>query len=232
MQNLPDLAVLWSLGLIAVIISVNAKGTARISLSWFFTAAVVTLCISASILKVSALKNRLLDGASAEPPAEMSAPVNPVPAQPSNTKTQTPGPSSASVSSTDQTKDYLEQASRIVGTALGCAGAINSFDIDALANIADSQYEREQSRALSLRNQSSSISRQVKSLQVPQNLAWLQADLDKATENLRLAGWAVHAYFAAENNDDEKAMQDQFTRYSRTAQTDLRLIQQELLRQR
>ncbi|HSQ41841.1 MAG TPA: hypothetical protein VLM37_06155 [Fibrobacteraceae bacterium] len=225
MQNLPELAVTWSIGLLAIIVSLNARGTLRIALSWVLTAAIVSLCVFASVMHVSELKQRFLDGASAETPLVASKPISPSRGMGSLGKMEG--------SQTDEriAENYIQQAQRIVGSALGCAGAISSFDARSLSTLPDEQYEQEQSRALSLRNQSSSISRQVKALHSPQSLSWLQNDFDKAAENLRLAGWAVHAYFGAENSDEERDLQDQFQRNARLAQSSFRNIQQELLRQ-
>lgn len=231
MDNLADIAVVWAIGLLAVLVSINARGTVRITFSWVITVAVLGICIFASTMKISTLKRQLFDGAIADsmpsdtvPPATM--PVQTTPAL-SASQTQAPVPSLD-----DQAKEYLKAAQRIVGSALGCAGAITAFETTGLGDLPDSRYEQEQSRALSLRNQASSISRQVKTLVVPASMAYIQADLEKSAESLRLAGWAVHSFFSAENDQEEANFEDQFRRYSQNAQIDLKSIQQELLRQR
>jgi len=235
MVNLSEVALIWAVGLVAVISAINARGSLRISLSWFFTALVIGICVFVSTMKVSSLKQRLLDGAAGEVLPGQPTPVTtgtPPPPPPKPVAT-TPAPATNQAPTSDaDMKDYLNSAERIVGNALGCAGAVQSFDVDALSNLPEERYEQEQSRALSLRNQAANISRQVKSMKPPANLVYLHADLDKAAEKLRLAGWAVHAYFSAENETDEATYKDQFLGYARSAQTDFKTIQQELLRQR
>lgn len=230
MDNLADIAVVWAIGLVAVLIAVNARGSVRVTFSWVITVIILGVCVFASTMKISTLKRQLFDGAVADavatdtlpkaPPALQTAPANPSAPQQSPPSTEELG------------REYLKAAQRIVGAALGCAGAIASFDIEGLGDLPDTRYEQEQSRALSLRNQASNISRQVKAQQTPSSMAYIQADLEKASENLRLAGWALHSYFSAENDDEEKDFADQFQRYSKNAQFDLKSIQQELLRQR
>jgi len=226
MSSVSELSVLWSVGILAIIVTVNAKGTARIIISWVLTLMIIALCTFASSMKFNTFRQRFFDGDVAEAP--VSAPLHPQTQQaPSSAPIQAP---SGNVE--QQTKEYIDAAQRLIGTALGCAGSITSFDIGTLTNIPDSQYEKEQSRALSLRNQSANISRQVKDLQPPPNLVNLNSELDKAAESLRLAGWAVHSYFSAENETDEKNYHEQFLRYGRASMNDLKQIQQELLRNR
>lgn len=232
MVNFTELAVIWAIALVAVLVSINARGSVRVTFSWVITTLIIGISVVVSTMKVSTFKQQLLDGAASDAPLVAPAPVA-APAEKPAVAEQAPVAEAPVVQeSGDQIKDYVESSQRIVGSALGLAGAIGAFDVTLLADLPDTKYEQEQSRALSLRNQASSISRQVKSLRVPNRFTYIQADLDKATESLRLAGWAVHAYFGAENDDDEKNYQDQFLRYSRAAQVDLKAIQQELLRQR
>lgn len=233
MDNLADIAVVWTIGLLAVLISINARGTVRTTFSWVVTVVIIGICVFASTMKISTLKRQLFDGAIADSmptePIDSKAVAAPAPAAPA---ALAPAAAQSTNNSAEQVKEYLNATQRIVGSALGCAGAISAFDVQALSDLPDQQYEREQSRALSLRTQASNISRQVKALVVPTSMTYVQADLEKAVENLRLAGWAVHSFFSAENDDEEKNFEDQFRRYSQNAQIDLKSIQQELLRQR
>jgi len=235
MSYLTEFAVYWGVVGVAIISSINARGALRISLSWFITLLLVFLGVFMASMKGNEFKQKLLDGAAADqmPISESVAPTtvstqNKAQNQQESSKPQ-PVPQ---VNNEELAKDYYEAAGRIIGSALGCAGTIQAFDVEALGQLSDTRFEAEQSRALNLRNQAAALSRQVKALKAPNQFAYIHSELEKTTETLRMAGWAVHAYFGAENETEEASYSDQFRQYSRSAHNSLKTLQQELLRQR
>ncbi len=234
MSYLTEFAVYWGVVGVAIITSINARGALRISLSWFITLLLVFLGVFMTSMKGNEFKQKLLDGAAADQ-VPISEPVAPTTASnPSKTQKQEsskPQPV-PQVNNEELAKDYYEAAGRIIGSALGCAGTIQAFDVETLGQLSDTRFEEEQSKALNLRNQAAALSRQVKALKAPNQFAYIHSELEKTTETLRMAGWAVHAYFGAENETEEASYSDQFRQYSRSAHNSLKTLQQELLRQR
>lgn len=235
MSYLTEFAVYWGVVGVAIITSINARGALRISLSWFITLLLVFLGVFMASMKGNEFKQKLLDGAAADqiPVTEtMLPPPESTPSKSQNTQEQGKTSAPPQVNNEELAKEYYDAASRIIGSALGCAGTIQAFDVENLGQLSDTRFEQEQSRALNLRNQAAALSRQVKALKAPNQFAYIHSELEKSTETLRMAGWAVHAFFGAENETEEASYSDQFRQYSRTAHTSLKTLQQELLRQR
>jgi len=222
MANISEVAVIWSVGILAIAIAVNARGVVRVVLSWFLASGVIGLAVVVSTLNMDVLRQKFLDG-DVLSTAAINAP-NPTLTASSGSVVEVAPANSAPSSS----KAYLKNVDPLVVAALSCARSVSEFDMSSLANIPDTQYEQYQSKALSLRNQAANIDRQIKSLQPPSELATLHSSLQKASESLRLAGWAVHAYFGAENESEEKNYQDQFQKYSQSALAEFKAIQNEL----
>lgn len=223
MQYLSESALYWAIFGVAVIVSTNARGKLRISISWFITVLILMLGIFVASMRGNEFRQKLLDGEMADHPVSLSE------APKSSDSTAKP---ESSVNSAQLEKDYLDNAAQIIGSALGCAGAVQAFETENLSQLTDSEFEKEQSRALNLRNQAAALSRQTKALAVPPKYGYIQSELEKTIEQLRLGGWAVHAYFGAENATEETSYRDQYRQYSKSASTSLKVLQQELLRLR
>ncbi|NLB63547.1 MAG: hypothetical protein GX801_05495 [Fibrobacter sp.] len=218
-MNLGDLSLLWSMTILAIMVAINARGPIKIGLSWFLTTLILVITISMSSMKFSSVKTQLFG----------SHDLNKVESQIATPPSLGPVKSSKGIPDIEtQTREYLNATEPLVGSALSCARSILNVDLQNLQSLSDTQYEREQSRALSLRNQSSTINRQIKALKSPVQYKSIQAEFDKAAENLRLAGWALHAYFSAENSEEESSRHNTAINNAQAALNTLRTVQQQL----
>lgn len=213
-----NLALLWCIGLVGVIVAINSRGPVRLGFSWFLAVLILITAFFVSTLKFSAFKDQW----SSTPATPAVVPVQePAPAPVQEVVKVEP-------ENTENIQAWLTEARQIVLDGQTSAYAISTFDVEQLAQLTDVQYERMESRARSLRNQTSNLNRQTKKLSPTPKVAAMHDSLVKASDNLRLAGYGVHAYFGAEDANQEAAFQNQFLRHSRLAISTLKNIQESL----
>lgn len=223
-MSISELAVLWSVAVVAIILSINSRGPLRMSLSWFLTALILVMTIFVSSMKVANLKQQFVDGKAVDP---SSLPTSSKETPPPDPRLQ---PSNIIQKEHQAITEYVLGAQQLVGSGLGLAGALITFDLGDMRNLSDSHYRKVKERATGFRTEASNLMRQANALQVPEKTRWLHKDVMKALELLRQSSYASYAFFNAEDADEENALIRQTHSQGRSAQNQLRLVQQELLR--
>ena len=99
-----------------------------------------------------------------------------------------------------------------------CAQSVQAFDVGGnLSTLSSSRFEKEESRARALRNESSNLHRQLRSLRAPAPWQDYHSDLLATLENLRLAGYEIHAQFSADEDLASPDLRNQAQRHAQQA---------------
>jgi hypothetical protein len=163
------IAILWSIGALALILAINAKGAFRVALSW-----ILTLAILGFALLFTSFKG--LDF------AQVVAGDKPAPREMQRVR-RAPVPDSVAAQVALQSAPLLEGAKLT-------AQAIADFPEGDFGALAPKEREGWESHALALRNQSADLARQAQALRLKEAATTF--------ESLRLAGYDVHAQFGAD----------------------------------
>jgi hypothetical protein len=214
--DLINLTILWALGLVAVTVALNAKGAARITISFFIAVIILGMGGFFTTLKLTALKDDF--AMQSTPPQKTEQPVA-IPEAPQ------PDPESLAVAQLLAEKAQEEEAIAeykkvmrpLLGQGKSLASAIYNFRMGDLRSLSDTEYESLQNKAMNLRTRSTSLSRRVKNSQTPASMVPLQQSINSAAEKLRLAGYSLHRFFNAENTEEEASMRAQFRNQSQSA---------------
>jgi len=224
--DLISLAILWSIALLALIQTLNATGAIKAAISGIVTIIIFLMAIFFSFLKVegygtfvsrelspSAIiaANIAANQAMAKERAADSAKAT------AEDKPATIGlSSSAKKEALNSVERYVSYAEKIADEALDLAGQIG--DMEALPNdISEPNREKAESKALAIRNSTAKVNGKASSLFHPRSLSELHQQLIRATESLRLAGYALHAYTTLENAEDRKTQFEQSKRHAASA---------------
>lgn len=193
--DLVSVALLWCVGFLALSQAINARGHFRIALSWIIAAAIFVIAFFFSSLKAIDLRNLL----STDGPVQTTLQGNPPPppqADPphqSSEPAEPPRPGSASEST------YRSDVRKLLREARSCAETISTFKSEANPDVMGaSRYEKDESRARALRNQSAALLRQFRSYSAPDGWNDFHSDLLATLENLRLSGYEIHAQFSSD----------------------------------
>jgi hypothetical protein len=177
--DLVQVAILWSIAGLALIGSLNARGFFRGMLSWIITVAIATIAVIFSYAKsVSVKKEMGLD---------LKAPVH----------------AAESSSSADESVNIVIIEKQLLENAIAISDSILVFPKwKAISAQGIEKREGFESKALSLRNKSMNIYRQIRISSLPSEEEKEYYDLLlAAADNLRLAGYEVHNQFGQEHSD-------------------------------
>jgi len=215
--DLVSVALIWCVGLTALIQAINARGHFRIAMSWIIAAVIFAIALFFSSMKALDLRNLF----SAEGPVQSVLAQPPPPHgglrldsghRPPNTTTQGP------VDEDSLAKAYRSEAARLLKEARSCAESVQGFRIEGnLETLSAPKYEKEESRARALRNQSSNLHRQGRNLRSPAHWLNFHEDLLTALESLRLAGYEIHAQFSADEDVSSSDLRAQSARHAKQA---------------
>ena len=224
--DLISLAILWSIALLALIQTLNATGAIKAAISGIVTVIIFLMAIFFSFLKVegygtflsrelspSAIiaANIAANEAMAKERAADSAKVS-FDAKPATIELS----SSAKKEALNSVERYVSHAEKIADEALDLAAQIG--DIDALPNdISEPNREKAENKALAIRNSTAKVNGKATTLFHPRSLSELHQQLIRATESLRLARDALHAYTTLENAEDRKTQFEQSKRQAVSA---------------
>lgn len=194
--DLVSVALLWCVGFLALSQAINARGHFRIALSWIIAAAIFVIAFFFSSLKAIDLRNLL----STDGPVQTTLQGNPPPPpqagpprQPSESVAEPSRPGSTSESA------YRSDVRKLLREARSCAETISTFKSEANPDVMGaSRYEKDESRARALRNQSAALLRQFRSYNAPDGWNDFHDDLLSTLENLRLSGYEIHAQFSSD----------------------------------
>jgi len=215
--DLVSVALMWCVGISALIQAVNARGHFRIAMSWILAAAIFAIAFFFSSLKAIDIRNLF----STDGPVQSVLQAPPPP--PGQRNEDSIHLRRAVSDMQDQNQDslarfYVSEASRLLKEARKCAESVEAFEVDGnLSSLSASKFEKEESRARSLRNQSSNLHRQARSLRNPGIWNDFQDDLVATMENLRLAGYEIHAQFGADEDVSSPDLRAQGKKHSRQA---------------
>jgi hypothetical protein len=192
------LTLLYTVALTAFIGAINARGPARVALSYFL--AILTLC--AAVFHTS---QYLADGGLraedavvvAPPPQAIKAP-DPIVVPPPDTVALGASKAEAAVGEGKlELKGVLESARR---TARGMAG----LSLGAVADISDEEYETLQNRAVGYLAEARRSKDKLAAAKLPPELKEAQEQLSKGVESLVAAAFNAERFFKSENDAEEK----------------------------
>ena len=173
--DLVQVAILWCIAGLAFIGALNMRGFFRSLLSWLTAAAIFTVAV---FFSYAYSKNVLA------PEARFSF------------------DESSSTEKDSVEKVYSSVEKQLLEQALAISDSILAFPkMKRINEQGIEKLETFQSKALSLRNKSMEIYRQVRSLILPAEEKTYHDLLLSAAENLRLAGYEVHRQFGQEQDN-------------------------------
>ena len=180
-MDLISVAILWCIGLLALIQTINARGAVRASLSGIVTVLILIAAAFFSYIKYSDYKELVVPGSEQGTLASAITQSSAVAA---------PG---REASKENTVENYTAAAEKLVADALDNIKAIDTFE-KIPDDASESARETAESKALSIRNQTARINQQAVELFHPRSVSDLHTQLVRATENLRLSGYSLHAY--------------------------------------
>ena len=231
--ELIGLAILWSIGLLAVIQTINSRGAIRTAISGIITVILLLMACFFSYLKFEGYGSFVSPMLS--PTSIIAANISANEAE-FNKRTSDSTQNSMSSISNDvgmsknalnSPERYISSAEKIADEALSLVKEIEKFK--ALPNdIDEPSRETAESKALALRNATAKVNSKAAALFHPKSVSELHSKLVSATEGLRLAGYALHAYTTLENAADKQAQFEQSKRQAAAAAESISAYKSEL----
>lgn len=241
--GLIDLAILWSLSLIALscfIINVSSekRGIAPPIMTGLIFLLVFLMAGMFTYIKISTMKDDLNDIIESSKEGRNEVFVEEGEQKSETTGTNLEIPSAEDVAEVLAKKEeskkeeafleYKQEVLDILKEGLSISKRINYFNVGDLETISLAGYEEKQNIAMSLRSQANAISRKLKVLDPPTGYKEYQARIDDAAEKLRLAGYSLYKFFNAENESEERSFRKQFAYQASQATKGLVSIQKSL----
>lgn len=225
--DLISLAILWSIALLALIQTINATGAIKAAVSGILTVIILLLAVFFSYMKIEGYGTFVSRELSPTAIIAANIAANETMAREraadSAKANASAKPAEIGFSSSEKNKDainsierYVSSAEKIAEEALDFAQQIGAMD--ALPNdISEPNREKAESKALALRNSTAKVNGQAASLFHPRNVSELHQQLIRATESLRLAGYALHAYTTLDDVENRKVQFEQSKRQATAA---------------
>lgn len=204
--DLTGIAILWCLGLLASVLAINARGAIRLSLSAI--AAVVIFAVAGifSYMKVSSYEAFV---SSSEPPqAVFATRPSAMPAGDASKKDRIRKNATVSAEAENSLGQYAASARKIADEAIALVAQINDFR-EIASGATEQSRETAESKALAIRNATAKVNRQAESLFHPRSASEIHQGFVHATESLRLAGYALHAYTTLDDREEQRAQYEQ-----------------------
>ncbi len=233
--DLIGLAILWSIGLLALIQTINSRSAIRASLSGIITVVIFLIACVFSYLKIEGYGSFVSPELS---PTSILATNLAIDLAIGNAESGTsdgkklssedrPSGASSATNAIHSLERYVASAVKIADEANALASRI--LATKPLANdIDEATREKAESKALAIRNKTAQLSDKATSLFHPKSVSLQHQNLVRATEGLRLAGYALHAYTTMENSADKQEQFEQSMHQSATAQKTLAGFKSEL----
>lgn len=205
------LTLLYVVAFSAFIGAINARGPARVALSYFLA----ILCLCAAVFHTSqylAVGNLEVESAVVVPPPAVPEPEAP------------PAPDTATLNAArneveiaagkNELKGVLESARRVVRN-------LASLNLGAVADISDEEYEALQNRAVGYLSEARRAKEKMAgvSAKLPPQLKEAQDELSKGLESLVAAAHNAERFFKSENDTEEKQHSGAFRRGTVEAKT-------------
>jgi len=183
-----EVAILWCITGLALIGSLNSRGFFRGLLSWLVTISIAVVAIFFSYMKSVSVKQQigfeesLIDTTKAVLKSDSNV---------SDNANQDP----------EYAAIFISIEKQLLDQAITISDSILAFpNLKSIMDKGIEQRESFESKALSLRNKSMDIYRQIRSLNPPSEEKAYYDLLLAAADNLRLAGYETHHQFGQEND--------------------------------
>ena len=193
------LTLLYAVACTAFIGAINARGPARVVLSYFL--AILTLC--AAVFHTSQL---VASGDLGKGDVVVAPPPAPEPVKPAEPP---PGPDTAAINTSQRDAAVAEGKNELKGVleaARHTARSLASLNLGAVADISDEEYEGLQNRAIGYlaeaRKDKDKLG--VVAAKMPPQLKSAVDALSKGMEPLIAAAYNAERFFKAENDTEEK----------------------------
>ncbi len=209
------LTLLYAVACASFIGAINARGPARVALSYFL--AILTLCAAvfhtSQLFTSASVPNHFEDAVVVTPPPPVPSPKPPEPVTP-------PPPDSQAINSAkNQTavaqakidmKGLLESARRVARNLAG-------LNLGSVKEISDEEYEAMQNKAVGYLAESRRCKEKIAAYKTPDALHEAEDNLAKGVDALVTAAYNAERFFKSENDTEEKEHLAAFRRGSQAA---------------
>jgi hypothetical protein len=217
--DLMILTLLYAVAFTAFIGAINARGPARVALSYFL--AILTLCAAVFHTSQFLAAGELQDDAVvvAPPPLVVAPPVAVEPPPPDTAALAASRIEAAIGEGKNEMKGVLEVVRRV-------ARNLSSLNLGAVADISDEEYESLQNRAVGYLAEARRAKERLNGAasKIPPQLKEPQDLLAKGVESLVSAAYNAERFFKSENDTEEKQHAAAFRRGSQEANTAFRKV--------
>ncbi|HHX15870.1 MAG TPA: hypothetical protein GX724_06885 [Fibrobacter sp.] len=200
-----SIAILWCIGLLALIQALNARGAIRISLTWIVTS--IILLISIAVTYIQFTDNEVMAISSSSIFSDST----------SNNSVTYAKQNEVRMSS------YFTSSKKLTVQIKELINSVEEFNIEKKPT-SESERETWERQALSLSKQTAKINQRTLGLFHPREVSELHGTLVKATENLRLAGYTLHAFSTLEDPEQKQVQKEQYLHQITQAKKNLDLF--------
>lgn len=205
-----SIAILWCICLLALIQALNARGAIRISLTWIITMVIVIVTVAVTYIHLSDKETNPISSVSFSNTEEINT------------------PSATNVKQNEvRVNTYISSSKKLVAEVTEAIRSIEDFDAN---KVPSTEAEREvwERQALSLSQQTAKLNQRTLGLFHPRNVSELHGILLQCTENLRLAGYALHTLSTLEDPELKEVQKEQYLNQIAQAKQKLNLFQIQL----
>lgn len=205
-----SIAILWCICLLALIQALNARGAIRISLTWIITMVIVIVTVAVTYIQLSDKETNPISSVSFSNTEEINT------------------PSATNVKQNEvRVNTYISSSKKLVAEVTEAIRSIENFDAN---KVPSTEAEREvwERQALSLSQQTAKLNQRTLGLFHPRNVSELHGILLQCTENLRLAGYALHTLSTLEDPELKEVQKEQYLNQIAQAKQKLNLFQIQL----
>lgn len=210
--TIPELAILVSLGLLSISISINAKGPVRTTFSYAITVLILFIAATIGFLGINSIESPIQSlsgfGASSldefpSPPAEMAS----LDTEQPQTQVQVQAKSKLKIPVRDEIQEqFIKESQKVLRKSLSLASQLSNFDFGDPAAMTDEQYETIRQKASSLNSRTSAALRMANGLQAANNQKRAKLSLVKAIQTLKVASKSAQGFFNAESSTQESQL--------------------------
>lgn len=196
--TIPELAILISIGLLSISISINAKGPVRTTFSYAITALILLIGGSIGFLGMNSIESPIQ---SLEILSDND--LEDFPEVPDLAETVTTG-TAINLPAQDEIKvEYLSKSQKLLRQSMSVASNLSNFDFGNPASMSDEEYERIRQKASSLHVRSSRAYRALNALPAPTELQAAHQQFKSALKTLSSAASSAKKFFNAETSEAE-----------------------------
>ncbi len=216
--DLISLSILWCIGLLAMLQAINARGAIRVALSGIVTVVIFVMAGFFTYLKVEGYGSFVSEELSPRPLLAINEALSGRNAEVSGNgepeAVSKESPKNREVGTTY--RRYTTVAQKIANDGIALAEQIEQSGTLA-RGASEPVRETAESKALAIRNSTARVNSRATALFHPKSLSELHGELVRASEFLRLAGYALHAYTTIEDAEERKAQFEQSKRQAALA---------------